>query len=268
MTELTYAEMQEILYNDLRLYHFPIAVKYLFTEEEVADFEKNCEEYVVPVKPMTFCQWEIAARMKGQTVLGRKETLGCANALFVLGWTPLSDKEIKSHEKYTRDDAQAERFVKSKPRLPEDTLKAIVVSPLGKTYFTPDTVHFYCDNMQAYHLAVDYMAAMDIHPLQTSVTMNSSACAGNVHSYLTRSANMLPACSGSYNAGKTERGEINFIIPGDQIGPTVQRLLERKAKYGSSAITRPGDGFPGADVCKNCPLIIFKKGTPSGTAEA
>jgi hypothetical protein len=28
---------------------------------------------------------------------------------------------------------------------------------------------------------------------------------------------------------------------------------------GSGAITRPGDQFPGAAVCKNCPLIIFKK---------
>ena len=36
-------------------------------------------------------------------------------------------------------------------------------------------------------------------------------------------------------------------------------LLERKRNLGSGAITRPGDNFPGADICKNCPLIIFKK---------
>lgn len=52
----------------------------------------------------------------------------------------------------------------------------------------------------------------------------------------------LPS-SGSYNAGKTERGEINFILP--------------------------GDGFPGADICKNCPLILFHKAkkTLSNVAE-
>ncbi len=261
---LSYQEMHEALYNGLRLYHHPIAVKYLFSDEEVADFEANADEYFTPVKPMTFCQWEIAARMKGQTVLAKEEALGCANAIYVFGWSSLTDKEIKSHEKYTRDLDQAERFVKSKPRLPEGKLKAVVVAPLHKTYFAPDTVHFYCDNMQAYHLAVDYMAAMDIHPLRSNITMNSSACAGNVYTYLEKSANMLPACSGSYNAGKTERGEINFIIPGEHIEATVQRLLDRKAKYGSEAITRPGDSFPGADVCKNCPLIIFKKGQKVG----
>jgi uncharacterized protein (DUF169 family) len=259
MATLTRKEMHEVLYNELRLIHYPIAVKFIFDEMELEDFKKNVGEYFIPMKAMTFCQWEIAARMKGQTVLGMPENLGCSNALYSFGLKDIDENEIKSHAKYTKDLAQAERFVRSKPHLPMGQLKAIIVSPLKDSYFEPDTVHFYCDNMQAYHLAVDYMAAMDIHPLKTNITMNSSACAGNVYSYLEQSANMLPACSGSYNAGKTERGEINFVIPGTQIEAVVQRLLERKEKSGSSSITRPGDNFPGADVCKNCPLIVFKK---------
>lgn len=255
--ELSYKEMQRVLMQELRLYHYPIAVKYFFKDEEIEEFQDNVEHFQ-PVKPMTFCQWEIAARMKGQSVLSFPDGLGCANAEFVFGWSEYSEKEVKSHLKYVRDIEQAERFVKTKPRLPEGTLKAVAVQPLADSYFRPDTVHFYCDNMQAYHLAVDYMAAMDIHPLRSNITMNSSACGGNVWSYLEKSANMLPACSGSYNAGKTERGEINFIIPGEHIEATVQRLLDRISNLGSSAITKPGDGFPGQDVCKNCPLIIFK----------
>ncbi|MBG0774827.1 MAG: DUF169 domain-containing protein [Desulfovibrionaceae bacterium] len=257
MAELTYAGMQELLMKELRLYHYPIAIKYFFKDEEIAEFEKNVEHFR-PVKPMTFCQLEIAARMKGQSVLSGQEGIGCANAQFVFGWAPFSEKEVKSHLKYVKDMAQAERFVKTKPRLPEGTLKAIAVQPLADTYFDPDVVHFYCDNMQAYHLLVDYMSAMDVHPLHSNITMNSAACAGNVYTFNAQLANMYPACSGSYNAGKTERGEINVSIPGSQIKLVVERLMERMANQGSSSITRPGDGFPGADVCKNCPLIIFK----------
>ena len=257
--ELTYTDIQDILMENLRLMHFPVAVKFVFSDKELEDFKENGGEFYQPVKKMTFCQWEIAARMKGQTVLAEKEHLGCPNAQYCFGWKPLDDKEIDSHLKYVKDRDQAERFVKSKSRLADDELKAIIVAPLSETYFTPDTVHFYCDNMQAYHLAVDYMAALDIHPLKTNITMNSSACSGNVYSYQENAANMLTACSGSYNAGKTERGEINFIIPGTQIEAVVRRLLERMETMGSGAITRPGDNFPGADVCKNCPLIIFKK---------
>ena len=40
----------------------------------------------------------------------------------------------------------------------------------------------------------------------------------------------------------------------------VARLLERVQASGSPSVVRPGDFFPGADICKNCPLIIFKKG--------
>jgi uncharacterized protein (DUF169 family) len=259
MRELSYQQLQQTLMDELRLMHYPVAVKYIFKDEHLEAFKEACPEYYQPVKKLTFCQWEIAARMKGQTVLADPDGLGCPNAQFVFGWKSLDDSEIKSHLKYVKDWDQAERFVKTKPRLPEGALKAVAVSPLADAVLPPDTVHFYCDNMQAYHILVDYMAAMDTHPLATNVTMNSSACAGNVFTYLERKANMCPACSGSYNAGKTERGEINVFVPGDQMPRVVDRMLERKEQYGSSAITRPGDNFPGADVCKNCPLIVFKK---------
>jgi uncharacterized protein (DUF169 family) len=196
--------------------------------------------------------------MKGQTVLAEKKHLGCPNAAFVFGWKSMDEAEVKSHEKYTRNREQAERFIQTKPRLPEGQLQAIAVSPLATTYFPPDTVHFYVDNLQAYHLAVDYMAALDVHPIRPSLTLNSSACGGNVLAYEEKTFNLLPACSGSYNAGKTERGEINVIIPGEHIGKVVERLLERKTHSDSASITRPGDPFPGADICKNCPLIAFK----------
>ncbi|MFP4315602.1 MAG: DUF169 domain-containing protein [Desulfovibrionales bacterium] len=259
---LTFSKMHSHLYDELRLYHYPIAVSFLFSDEQVLDFRNRTARFVQPMKPMTFCQWEIAARMQGQTVLAFKEHLGCSNAAFSFGWKGLDEAEIKSHLKYCKDREQAERFINTKPRLPEGTLRAVVVSPLKDAVLPPDTVHFYCDNMQAYHLAVDYMAAMDIHPLRTNLTMNSSSCGGNVFSYLEKTANLLTACSGSYNAGKTERGEINFIVPGDHLQPLVQRMLDRKARYSSVSITRPGNHFPGADVCKNCPLIVFKKGRP------
>ena len=258
MPEFGFKELQDVLYNELRLMHYPIAVKFLFSQDELDDFRANVGEYYSPFKPATFCQWQIAPRMKGQTVLGLKQHLGCSNAAYVFGWHELDDAEIESHAKYTRDLEQAERFVRSKPRLPEGLL-GVVVSPLADAYFPPDTVHFYCDPMQAYHLAVDYMAAMDIHPLPTQITMNSSACGGNVQVYLSGIANLLPACSGSYNSGKTERGEVNFILPGAHLESTVRRLLERKERSGSSSVTRPGDLFPGSDVCKNCPLIAFRK---------
>ncbi len=255
---LTYKEMQDLLMRELRLYHFPIAINFHKTQADVEEFKKKAR-YVEPVKPITYCQWEITARMQGQTVLATKEKLGCTNSQVSFGWKDIDEAEIKSQSKYCKDLAQAERFLRSKPRLPLNSIVAVSVGPLADAVMQPDVVHFYCDNLQSYHLAVDYMAGTDTHPLRPMVTMSSSACGGSVFTHLEQSMNMCPACSGSYNAGKTERGELNVFIPGAHIGPTVDRLMERIAKTGAASISRPGDPFPGADICKNCPLIIFKK---------
>ncbi len=257
---LSNSEMEKTLMDALRLYHYPIAVTFLFSDEEVEEFKKN-NPHVTPVKPLTYCQWEVAARMQGQTVLGVSDTLACSNAKVSFGWKDIDPFEVKTQSKYCVDLDQAERFMRSKPRLSLDSIKGIVTGPLGKCKGTPHVIHFYCDNIQSYHLAVDYMAATDTHPLRPMVTMSSSACGGSVYCYNEHTFNVCPACSGSYNAGKTERGEVNVFIPGDQLKPTVLRLMQRMYQNsGSSSITRPGDGFPGGDVCKNCPLIVFKKG--------
>jgi len=197
--------------------------------------------------------------MEGITVLLEREKLGCTNAQFVFGWKGLDEGEAKSHIKYCVDADQAKRVVAGKPRLPENTLLAVAVGPLAMTVGTPDVVHFYCDNMQAYHILGDWMATQDVHPFRPSMSVNSAACGGNVFAYNEKQANLFLACSGSYNAGKTERGEINVAIPGGHMQPLVERLQKRIDEKGGASITRLGEPFPGADICKNCPLIVFKK---------
>lgn len=256
---ISYQKMEATLMEELRLYHHPVAVTFLFSDEEVAEFKAKTP-HVLPVKPITFCQWEIAARMQNKTVLGTVDKLFCTNAQVSFGWRDIDENEVKSQLKYCRDMEQAKRFLRAKPRMPLNRLKAVAVGPLGKAVLPPHVVHFYCDSLQGYHLAADYMAATNTHPLPTQVLMSSSACGGSVYCYQTQSYNYCPPCSGSFNAGKTERGESNVFIPGSQIEAVVERLLERIALCGTSAITRPGDCFPGADICKDCPLIVFKKG--------
>ena len=255
-----YKAMQELLMKELRLYHYPVAVSFFFDDKAMQNFAAAAT-HLRPVKAITFCQAEVAARMKGQTILCLEKDMGCANSKISFGWGEIDAAEIETQLKYCVDLEQAERFLRSKPSLPPGTLKGLAVGPLGDSPIEPSTVHFYCDNMQSYHLAVDYMAATDTHPLRPLLIMSSSACGGAVYSYGEQAFNICPACSGSYNSGKTERGEVNVFIPGSKIAATVKRLQERIERSGSSSVTKPGDPFPGADICKNCPLIVFKKGS-------
>ncbi len=263
---MTFYEMETILMEHLRLYHHPVAVTWLFNEEELEAFKKGTE-HVVPVKPLTFCQLETAARMQGRTVLAEEHNMACLSARIAFGWAEINEQEVRNHLKYCVDEAQTRRFLLSRPRLPMNSLRALAVGPLSKAPAVPHVVHFYCDVIQAYHLAVDYMAALDVHPVRGQICMTSAACGGTVFAWRQQAFNYSTMCSGSYNAGKTERGECYVFIPGSHLEAVVRRLQERIRAGGSSSVTRPGDYFPGADVCKNCPLVAFKK-DPDATCEA
>ena len=190
---MTYQEMQEKLMRELRLYHYPIAVKFFFDAEVVQKFKDTAEEYFTPIKPLTFCQWELAPRMRGTIVYSEVDGLGCSNSRCSFGWKEIDEAEIKGQLKYARNMEQAEFFVRTKERLREGLI-GIAVAPLkdADVFDGPDVVHFYCDPIQAYHLGVDYMAATNTHPLRPHLTMSSSSCGGSVWCYNNQSFNLTP----------------------------------------------------------------------------
>ncbi len=254
---LSNADIVFSLRNFLKMKYYPVAVKYFFSEDELADFKKNAD-YKTALHPYTFCHYVAASRQRGDVLLGSREKLGCTNAKYVMGWKGLDDAEIKSHLKYTKDWDQAERFVKTKKQLPEGLL-AFATTPLHKAPYQPDVVLGVSDVLQAYHLGNDWCAAHDTHPFAMTMSMNSSICHGCVQCHLLNSPNITPMCSSSKTAGKTEQGEINWIWPGDQLEPTVHWMLERTVRDGGVSFPRTGETYPGFDVCKLCSFLVFKK---------
>lgn len=259
--ELSKSDIVFSLRNLLRMKYYPVAVKFFYSEDDLADF-KNSVEYKVALHPSTFCHFIAASRQGGQVLLGTTDKTGCTNAKYVMGWKDCDDAEIKSHLKYTKDWDQAERFLKTKRRLP-DGLIAFATAPLHKAPYDPDVIHGMSDVLQAYHLGNDWCAAHDTHPFEMVMTMNSSICHGTVATYVDQKPNITPMCSSSYTAGKTEQGEINWIMPGSHLEPTVRWMLERTARDGGPSFPRTGETYPGNDVCKLCSYLIWKK--DSGT---
>lgn len=254
---LSRADMVFVLRNLLRLKYYPVAVKFFYDEAEVEKFKAE-HEYLVACNPFTFCHFCAESRQKGDVLFGERRTLGCSNARYLFGWKDYDENEIKSHMKYVKDREQAERFVKTKPRLPEGLL-AFATAPVHKAKFEPDLVFIICDVLQSYHLYNDYAAAMDVHPIRPNFMMNSAACGGAVWSYVENTINIVPMCSGSYTAGKTEQGEINVFIPWAHFEKLVVRLLERTASQGGASFPRTGETYPGFDICKLCNFLLFRK---------
>ncbi len=255
--KLSKADMVFILRNLLKLKYYPVAVKFFYDEEELDEF-KSSTKYKVACNPFTFCHFSAASRQRGDVLLGDRRSLGCSNARYLFGWKELDEQEIKSHLKYTKGREQAEKFVKTKPRLPEGLL-AFATAPLHKATFEPDMIHIICDVLQSYHLYNDYASALDIHPIQPNLMMNSAVCGGAVWTYNNRKINVVPMCSSSYTSGKTEQGEINVYVPWEHFEPMVRRLLERTAHYGGASYPRTGETYPGFNVCKLCNFLIFRE---------
>lgn len=255
--KLSHSDIVFALRNILKMKYYPVAVKYFFDEKELEDFKAKAE-YRVALHPYTFCHFVAASRQRGDILLGAKDKMGCSNAKYVMRWKELDDAEIKSHVKYTKTWDQAEKFVKTKKRLPEGLL-AFATAPLHKAPFVPDLIHGMSDTLQSYHLGNDWCAAYDTHPFQMIMTMNSSICHGCVQCYVDHKPNVTQMCSSSYTAGKTEQSEINWIWPYDQLEPTIHWTLERTVRDGGVSFPRTGETYPGFNICKLCSFIAFKK---------
>lgn len=256
-TALSNADVVLVLRNLLRMKYYPVAVKFFFEQAELDAFKKEYE-YGVSNHPFTFCHYLAASRQRGDILLIESKGLGCANAKFVFGWKDFDDSEITSHLKYARDRDQAARIAKKKSRL-KPGLLAIATLPLHKALFKPDVIHGVCDVLQSYHLGNDWSAAMDSYPFEMSMSVNSSACHGTVSVFLSNKPNITPMCSGSYTAGKTEQGEMNWIWPGEQLEPTIRWMLERTIRDGGVSYPRTGETYPGFNVCKLCPFLVWTK---------
>ena len=254
---MDFAEMYEFFMRELRLMHSPVGIKYFFDKEELEQF-RALGIHHTPTRPLTFCQSELGARMEGITVLVENKRLWCTDARCVFGMDALSEEVVSDLGKFSVDAEQARRFAESKPCMEKPVL-AIALSPLKDVRFQPDVVHFCCDNMQAYHLVDDWMAVRDVHPFRPSLSVNSAVCGGTAFCHIHQLANMTLSCAGSYNSGKMERGEINVMIPGADIAAVAARMAERVEKTGGVSLTRKGHPFPGADICQNCSVIVFKK---------
>lgn len=254
---LSNADIVFSLRNLLRMKYYPVAVKFFYDQKELDEF-RNMGLDKVAAHPFTFCHYLAASRQRGDILFADLKGMGCTNAQYVFGWKEYDENEVKSHLKYTKDKAQAERLVKTKKRL-KPGLLAFATAPLHKAPFKPDVIHGISDVLQSYHLGNDWSAAMDIFPFEMTMTMNSSACHGVAAVFLTNKPNITTMCSGSYTAGKTEQGEINWIWPGDQLDPTVRWMLERTVRDKGVSFPRTGETYPGFNMCKLCPFLVWTK---------
>ena len=143
MAQVNYQESAEFIQNSLRLKTFPVAVKFL--KDKSSFPEKTRQPSIVLGKRVTICQGVTMARTYGWTVGLTKQDLICVPAMIAFGLSGAADPaetlgKLFCEVDFSQTEEYARKEVKEMVRLENEDCEAIVLAPLQKGLFDPDTV--------------------------------------------------------------------------------------------------------------------------------
>ena len=143
MAQVNYQESADFIQNSLRLKTFPVAVKFL---KDKSNFpEKTRRPSIVLGKRITICQGVTLARTYGWTVGLTKEDLICVPAMIAFGLSGAADPaetlgKLFCEVDFSQTEENGFKEVREMVRLENEDSEAIVLAPLQKGLFNPDTV--------------------------------------------------------------------------------------------------------------------------------
>ena len=146
MTGIDYARISKLISEDLRLKTFPVAVKFLESEKDFPAKTRRPSKALK--KRITLCQAVTMARTYGWTVGLTRADLICVPAMIAFGYSNAPDPGTTLGELFCEVDfaggpEKAKEEIDSMSRLENDQQRAIVMAPLFKALFEPDTIAVY-----------------------------------------------------------------------------------------------------------------------------
>jgi uncharacterized protein (DUF169 family) len=143
---MNYTEAAQFIGSDLRLKTLPLGVKFLKGKSGFP--EKTRQPSVVLGKRITICQAVTMARVYGWTMGIAKEDLICVPAMLAFGFSRASEPrgtlgKLFCEIGFSTDVEAARTETGSMSFLERGAYEAIVLAPLEKGLFDPDTVAIY-----------------------------------------------------------------------------------------------------------------------------
>ncbi|MBF0496342.1 MAG: DUF169 domain-containing protein [Deltaproteobacteria bacterium] len=156
MPETNNIEAARFIRDDLRLKTFPVAVKFV---KDKADFpEKTRRPSLAMGKRIAICQGLTMARNYGWTVGLAKEDVICVPAAIVFGFSDSEDQpkslaRLFCEINFSSSDELAHLETSSMCRFENGEIDGILLAPLEKASFEPDTIIIYGNPAQVMRLS-------------------------------------------------------------------------------------------------------------------
>lgn len=235
MSAIDYAQAADFLSNDLRLKTLPVAVKFIKDKSEFP--EKTRQPSTSLGKRITICQGVTMARLYGWTVGLTKEDLICVPAMIAFGFSGAPDPveslaSLFCQVEFSRDREQALLESRSIVRLHNAECEALLLAPLQKKQFTPDTIAIYGNPAQIMRL------------IQAWTFKEGSRVPGNfggkvecsqylVEPFKSGTAQIVIPGMGDRIFSMTQDDEMVFAMPGNKLQTLVDGLKEAGRKIGA-----------------------------------
>jgi uncharacterized protein (DUF169 family) len=235
MEQKLFKEMAEFISNNVRLKTFPVGVKFLSEESEFP--EKTRQPSTFLNKRITICQAVTMARVYGWTVGVTRDDLICLPAMLVFGFTPAPDPgevlgRLFCQVDFAKDEEGAKKEIESLSRFANEEYRAIVLAPLQKGLFEPDTVAIYGNPAQIMRL----VQAL-VYEKRRRITGNFGGKVECSEYLIAPFKNQAPRITIPGNGDRifsmTQDDEMVFSIPGQLLEELVQGLKESGKMVGA-----------------------------------
>jgi uncharacterized protein (DUF169 family) len=153
---IDYAQISEAICDASRLKTLPLAVKFMKGHENFPDKTRRPSRDLG--KRITICQAVSMARLYGWTIGLTKEDLICVPAMIAFGFSGAEDVKSTLGELFCEvgfhpEAAAAEQEADSMCKFDNDQYPAVMIAPLSKGLFNPDTAVFYGNPAQIMRLS-------------------------------------------------------------------------------------------------------------------
>jgi uncharacterized protein (DUF169 family) len=236
MNTQNYAEASDFIRNNLRLKTFPVAVKFL--KDKKGFPEKTRQPSVVLGKKVAICQAVTMARIYGWTVGLTKEDIVCVPAAIAFGFSASADSAVSLGKlfcsgSYSKTEEIGHTEASTIQRLEKNEYEAILLAPLQRAAFEPDTIAFYGNPAQLMRL-VHAWTYREGQRVQGHFGGKVECTEYLLAPFKTQPARIAIPGTGDRVFSMTQDDEIVFSIPGKFLTELVQALQEAGKKVGAS----------------------------------
>jgi len=245
MSGMNLKEAAASIRDNLRFKTFPVAVKFLKDRTQLP--EKTRRPEVTLGKRIAICQGVTMARNYGWTIGFAREDNVCVPAAIMFGFSASKDQSLSvarlfCEMGFSSADHLARKETSSMSRFQNGEIEAIVLAPVEKASFEPDTILLYGNPAQMMRLAQAWA--------YTSGERLSGHFGGKLEcdEYLitpfkTQSPRMVIPGNGERVFAATQDDEMVFAVPGKYVQDVARGLSEAGKAVGARYPATPYQNF-------------------------